>query len=98
MIWERHADLNVGWEGEVIKGHNNIVGHVAFDSTSNYLASADANGRVAIWHSTGDWLQALETPMSEITALQWHGKKLAAANGNGDVMIWAESSQGKGFR
>ena len=98
VIWERHPDLNVGWEGEVIKGHNNMVGQVAFDSTSNYLASADANGRVAIWHNNGEWLQALETPMSEITALQWQGRKLAAANGDGDVMIWTESSQGKGFR
>jgi WD40 repeat protein len=98
VIWERHPDPNVGWEGEVIKGHNNIVGHVAFDGTSNYLASADANGRVAIWHNGGEWLQALETPMSEITALQWQGKKLAAANGNGDVMIWTESTQAKGFR
>jgi WD40 repeat protein len=100
VIWERHADPNVGWEGEVIKGHNSIVGAVAFNSSSEYLATADENGRIAIWDKSLNWIQALDTPMSEITALQWQpkGKKLAAANGNGEIMLWTASSQGKGFR
>ncbi len=100
VVWEKHADLSIGWEGEVIKGHNSIVGFVAFKPKSEVLASADENGRIAIWKNAKDWVQALDTPMGEITALQWqpHGKKLAAANADGDVMVWAESSQGKGFR
>lgn len=100
VVWEKHADLNVGWEGEVIKGHNSIVGCVAFKPNSQVLASADENGRIAIWKDAQNWVQALETPMGEITALQWHplGKKLAAANADGELMLWTESSQGKGFR
>jgi len=100
VIWEKHADLNVGWEGEVIKGHNNIVGFVAFKPKTEILASADENGRIAIWKNAKDWVQALETPMGEITALQWQpqGKKLVAANADGQLMLWTESSQGKGFR
>ena len=100
VVWEKHADLNVGWEGEVIKGHNSTVGFVVFKPKSEVLASADANGRITIWKDAKDWVQALDTPMGEITALQWQpqGKKLAAANADGDLMIWAESSQGKGFR
>ena len=100
VVWEKHADLNIGWEGEVIKGHNSTVGFVSFKPKSEVLASADENGRIAIWKNSKDWVQALDTPMDEITALQWQpqGKKLAAANADGDVMIWAESSQGKGFR
>lgn len=100
VVWEKHADLNVGWEGEVIKGHNSIVGHVVFKPKSEILASADENGRIAIWKNAKDWVQALETPMGEITSLQWQpqGKKLAAANADGELMIWTESSQGKGFR
>jgi WD40 repeat protein len=100
VVWEKHADLNVGWEGEVIKGHNSIVGFVAFKPKSEVLASADENGRIAIWKDAKDWVQALETPMGEITAMQWqpHGKKLAAANADGELMLWTESSQGKGFR
>jgi WD40 repeat protein len=100
VVWEKHADLNVGWEGEVIKGHNSTVGIVAFKPKSAILVSADENGRIAIWKDAKDWVQALETPMGEITALQWqpHGKKLAAANADGELMLWTESSQGKGFR
>jgi WD40 repeat protein len=100
VVWEKHADLNVGWEGEVIKGHNSIVGFVAFKPKSEVIASADENGRIAIWKDAKDWVQALETPMGEITAMQWQpqGKKLAAANADGELMLWTESSQGKGFR
>lgn len=100
VVWEKHADLNVGWEGEVIKGHNSIVGFVGFKPKSEVLASADENGRIAIWKDAKDWVQALETPMGEITAMQWQpqGKKLAAANADGELMVWTESSQGKGFR
>jgi len=100
VVWEKHADLNVGWEGEVIKGHNSTVGFVAFKPKTEILASADENGRIAIWKDAKDWVQALETPMGEITALQWQpqGKKLAAANADGELMLWTESSQGKGFR
>ncbi len=100
VIWERHADLNIGWEGESIKGHNSVVGFATFKPKSQVLASADENGRIAIWKNAKDWVQALDTPMGEITALQWQpqGRKLAAANADGDLMIWAESSQGKGFR
>ncbi|MFM7600373.1 MAG: WD40 repeat domain-containing protein [Pseudanabaena sp.] len=100
VVWEKHPDLNVGWEGEVIKGHNSTVGFVAFKPKTEILASADENGRIAIWKDAKDWVQALETPMGEITALQWQpqGKKLVAANADGELMIWTESSQGKGFR
>ena len=100
VIWQRHPDLNIGWEGELIKGHNSIVGFVAFKPKSEVLASADENGRITIWQNAKDWVQALETPMGEITALQWQplGKKLAAANADGELMLWTESSQGKGFR
>ena len=100
VVWEKHADLSVGWEGEVIKGHNSIVGLVAFKPKPETLASADENGRIALWKGAKDWAQALETPMGAITALQWQpqGKKLAAANADGEVMIWTESFQGKGFR
>jgi WD40 repeat protein len=100
VVWEKHADLNIGWEGEVIKGHNSIVGFVAFKPKSETLASADENGRIAIWKNAKDWVQALDTPMGAITALQWQplGKKLAAANADGELMLWTESSQGKGFR
>jgi len=100
VVWEKHPDLNVGWEGEVIKGHNSTVGLIAFKPKSEILASADENGRIAIWKDAKDWVQALETPMGEITALQWQpqGKKLAAANADGVLMLWTESSQGKGFR
>jgi WD40 repeat protein len=100
VVWEKHADLNVGWEGEVIKGHNSIVGFVAFKPKSETLASADENGRIAIWKNAKDWVQALDTPMGEITALEWQpqGKKLAATNSDGQLMLWTASSQGKGFR
>jgi len=100
VVWEKHADLNVGWEGEVLKGHNSNVGSVAFKPKSTVLASGDENGRITIWKDAQSWVQSLETPMGEITALQWQlqGKKLAAANADGDLLIWAESSQGKGFR
>ncbi|MBD2178041.1 WD40 repeat domain-containing protein [Pseudanabaena sp. FACHB-1998] len=100
VVWEKHPDLNVGWEGEVIKGHNSIVGFISFKPKTEILASADENGRIAIWKNAKDWVQALETPMGEITGLQWQpqGKKLAAANADGEIMIWTESSQGKGFR
>ncbi len=100
VVWEKHADLNVGWEGEVIKGHNSIVGFVAFKPKTETLVSADENGRITIWKNAKDWIQALDTPMGAITALQWQpqGKKLAAANADGELMLWTESSQGKGFR
>jgi WD40 repeat protein len=100
VVWTQYPDLNVGWEGDVIKGHNSIVGSVCFKPKSQVLASADANGRITIWKDAKDWVQALDTPMGEITALQWQpqGRKLAAANADGELMLWTESSQGKGFR
>ncbi|MBD2187060.1 WD40 repeat domain-containing protein [Pseudanabaena mucicola] len=100
VVWAKHLDLNIGWEGELIKGHNSIVGMVAFKPKSEVLASADENGRIAIWKDAKDWVQALDTSMSAITALHWHpqGKKLAAANADGELMLWTASSQGKGFR
>ncbi|ELS33740.1 MULTISPECIES: WD40 repeat domain-containing protein [Pseudanabaena] len=100
VVWSNHIDPNIGWEGELLKGHNSIVGSVAFKPKSETLASADENGRITIWKNAKDWVQALDTPMGKITALQWQpqGKKLVAANADGELMIWTESSQGKGFR
>jgi WD40 repeat protein len=73
VVWEKHPDLNVGWEGEVIKGHNSTVGAIAFKPKSQILASADENGRITIWKDAKDWVQAL-------LIHQW--ERLRLCNGN----------------
>ncbi|CAN1212003.1 WD-40 repeat-containing protein [Tumidithrix helvetica PCC 7403] len=100
VVWRRHPDPEIGWEGQILQGHVGNVGLVAFKPKSAVLTSAGEDGRVSLWQDATNWIQALENSEAEITCLQWQpqGHRLAAGNADGELFVWTESTQAKGFR
>jgi WD40 repeat protein len=99
VVWQKHPDDTVGWEGKMLVGHEGIVQAVAFHPHSSLLASAAAEGRLCLWHRGQELLQTLEGPTDGYSCLQWHpqGQYLAAGSPGGELWLWSPSTRGQGF-
>jgi WD40 repeat protein len=99
VVWRKHNNPNIGWEGEVLRGHVGHVNLVQFQPHTNLLASAGEDGIISLWREASDWQQSLDASTSEITCLQWHPQdcKLAAGDAQGGIAIWHKFAKPAGF-
>jgi WD40 repeat protein len=99
VIWKRDLDPSVGWKGNLLEGHTNVVEAIAFRPQTKHLASAGADGLVNLWHNADRLTQTLTGSSQGFSCLSWHpqGKFLAAGGSQREVLIWSLSQAGKGF-
>lgn len=99
VIWEKHKDEAIGWEGRVLGNHEATVQAIRFQPGSTLLASASDDGWVALWHKAKRLTQTLNGAPAGFTCLSWHphGQFLAAGGRQGEVLLWEQGTRGKGF-
>lgn len=99
-VWERDADVSVGWESLALEVHENVVSAIAFQPNTFLLASAAADGQVCLWYEAAELLQILEGAEAGFSCLAWHpeGEFLAAGGNGGELVVWSKSTRGKGLR
>lgn len=99
IVWERDRDERVGWASQILSNHEGVVQAIAFQPSSLLLASAAADGWVALWHQGRRLMQALTGAPNGFSCLTWHpqGHQLAAGGLDGELLVWSQSSRGKGF-
>jgi WD40 repeat protein len=96
VLWQlAQADPSLGWEGELLTGHQAPVSAIAIHPHHLALAAADLDGYVCLWTPTGVVLQILEgtNTFSGFTTLAWNseGSCLATGDGNGQLVVWCVS-------
>ena len=99
VVWEKNADETIGWDGRMLDGHGGIVCAIAFQPGSFLLASAADDGCVGLWQKAKQLAQTLTGAPDGFSCVAWHpqGDKLAAGGQNGELIIWSQSTTGKGF-
>ena len=99
IIWEKQADEILGWEGRVLVGHWETIQFLTFQPNSLLLASAGADGCVYLWKKAKRETQTLQGAPQGFACLSWHpqGNQLAAGGQNGELLVCAKTSRGKGF-
>lgn len=98
VVWEKHPDEAVGWEGQVLGQHEDRVQALQFQPGTPWLTSAGADGWVVLWQKNriGQTLDGASDGFSE---LAWHpkGQFLAAGGQRGELVVWSKVMRGKGF-
>ncbi|NDJ19811.1 WD40 repeat domain-containing protein [Myxacorys almedinensis] len=99
VIWEKHADEAIGWNGRVLGTHDGVVQAISFQPSTLLLASAATDGWVVLWQKALDLTQALQGAPEGFSTLAWHpqGTYLAAGGCQGEMLVWSSVSRGKGF-
>ncbi len=99
VVWEKDADETIGWDGRILEGHVGIVCAIAFQPGSFLLASAADDGFVGLWQKAKQIAQTLTGAPDGFSCVAWHpqGDKLAAGGQNGELIVWSQSTTGKGF-
>ena len=99
VVWHRHPDDAVGWEGRVLGQHDARIQAMQFQPGSSLLASAGEDGWVVLWPKAARLGQMLEGAPQGFSSLSWHptGDLLAAGGRNGELIVWAKTLRGKGF-
>ncbi len=99
VVWERDADESVGWANQVLEAHEGTIQAIAFQPSTLLLASAAEDGWVCLWRNAEQLIQVLDGAPNGFSCLSWHpqGHLLAAGGQNGELLIWAQPSSGKGF-
>ncbi len=98
IVWEKHPDEDVGWEGRVIGSHEATIAAIAFQPQTKLLATAAQDGMVALWRNSTQFAQVLDGAMG-FSCLRWHpqGTWLAAGGTHGELLVWMQATRGKGF-
>jgi WD40 repeat protein len=98
VIWAKHKDDAIGWEGCVLGNHEATVQAIRFQPGSTLLASASDDGWIALWHRAERLTQTLNGAPLGFTCLAWHpqGHLLAAGGRQGELLLWEQGS-GKEF-
>lgn len=99
VVWSKHPDEFVGWEGTVLERHTDVVEAIAFASDGLLLASASIDGQVCLWHKAKKLIQVLTGAPEGFSQLAWHPQEqqLAAGGKNGEVLVWSKATRGAGF-
>lgn len=98
VVWEKHSDDRVGWEGKVLGEHGDRVQAMQFQPGAATLATAGQDGWLVIWQK-GRIAQSLEGAPDGFSSLVWHPKAqfLAAGGQQGEVMLWSRLVRNQGF-
>jgi WD40 repeat protein len=99
VVWTKDPDASVGWHPQVLEQHQGIVRAIAFQPQSWLLASAADDGWLCLWRKGGRLAQILQGAPGGFSCLAWHpqGGAIAAGGSRGEVLLWTEVAQGKGF-
>jgi WD40 repeat protein len=98
-VWKKAIDDQDGWDARVLTLHNDKVQALEFHPNSLLLASAADDGWLGLWTKAKQVGQILEGAPGGFSCLAWsqNGQQLAAGGRDGELIIWSESKQGKGF-
>jgi WD40 repeat protein/tRNA A-37 threonylcarbamoyl transferase component Bud32 len=82
-------------------GPTKLVGCVTYSPDGTYLATADDEGKVRLWHvATGKELACLTGHKAHVSSVAFSadGRRLASADGDGMVLVWdvTKALAGKG--
>jgi WD40 repeat protein len=99
VVWERHPDDSIGWEGRVLGQHDARIEAMQFQPQTALLTSAGADGWVVLWPQASRLGQMLKGAPDGFSCLAWHpqGQQLAAGGAAGELLVWAKSMRGTGF-
>jgi WD40 repeat protein len=99
VVWERHPDDSIGWEGRVLGQHDARIEAMQFQPQTALLASAGADGWLVLWPQAARIGQMLEGAAAGFSSLVWHpdGQQLAAGGVEGELIVWSKSKRGQGF-
>jgi WD40 repeat protein len=98
-VWQKEANDKDGWNARVLTLHDRKIQALEFHPHSLLLASAADDGWLVLWTKAKQVGQILEGAPNGFSCLAWDkdGQYLAAGGQNGELLIWFESKQGKGF-
>jgi WD40 repeat protein len=98
VLWEKHPDPAIGWEGQVLGQHEDRVQAMQFQPGTGLLASAGADGWVVLWQKSRIG-QTLDGAPNGFSSLSWHpkGHQLAAGGQGGELVVWSKVLRGQGF-
>ena len=90
VIWEQRDASEQGWHANPLIWHQQRVQALSFAPGSNLLASASADGTVALWDGRGRLRQPLEGDGQGFQCLAWRGDglHLAAGGDQGSWWLW----------
>ena len=90
VLWQQRNQSQQGWKPEPLLWHQHRVHALAFAPDSSLLASASADGTVALWDGRGRMRQPLEGEGQGFQALAWRpdGRHLAAGGDQGRWWLW----------
>lgn len=99
VVWERHANDAIGWEGRVLGQHDDRIQAMQFQPQTTTLASAGTDGWLVLWTKASRIGQTLTGAPSGFSTLSWHpqGQQLAAGGQAGELVVWAKTKRGQGF-
>lgn len=99
VVWEKHPDDEIGWEGKVLGEHDDFVEAMQFQPETSLLATAGKDGWVVLWQKSNRIAQMLEGAPDGFSALAWQpkGQQLAAGGQGGELVVWSKVSRGQGF-
>lgn len=99
VVWEKHLDENIGWEGKVLGQHDGFVDAMQFQPGDSLLATAGKDGWVVLWQKLNRIAQMIEGAPDGFSALSWQpkGQQLAAGGQSGELVVWSKVSRGQGF-
>ncbi len=100
-IWSREEQESDQWNSRVLQFHEGFVQSIAFRPGQRLLASADDQGKIALWLDAKKQIQVLTGSPQGFSVLAWHpqGSYLAAGGQDGTLTVWAvtQSPQKRGF-
>jgi WD40 repeat protein len=99
VVWTKDRDPSVGWNPQMLDVHQGMVRAIAFQPQSLLLASAAEDGWLCLWHKASRLTQILEGAPAGFSCLAWNPSAgaIAAGGSRGEVLVWTETTKGKGF-
>ncbi len=91
IIWAKHTDAAIGWEGQVAGNHRGTIQAIGFQPGTTLLASAGADGWLGLWYDGTELVQTMAGAHQGFSCLSWHpqGHSLAAGGQQGEVLLWS---------
>lgn len=100
VVWTKAADESEGWNPQVLEDHEGMAQAISFRPNTLLLASAAADGCLFLWQKAKRMAQRLKGAPAGFACLAWsdQGTALAAGGSGGELLVWTETTKGKGFK